>query len=115
MIGKPTVVADLGEGLGGLDDEVAGFLDPQVAEVFFGGHVEAGLEFSKETRERQVGGFGELGNGNVVAIALVEDFESGTKLLIFCEGSGALVKGTGDSNDAADLSLLIEEWLLGGG
>ncbi len=49
LIGEAAVVADLSEGLGGLDDEVAGFLDAEVAEIFLGCHIEAGFELPKKT------------------------------------------------------------------
>jgi hypothetical protein len=46
LIGKTTMVGDLGKGLGGSDDQMAGFLNTKVAQIFFGSHVEAAFKFS---------------------------------------------------------------------
>jgi len=115
LVGEAAVVADFGEGMSGADNEVASFLDAEVAEVFLGGHVEAGFEFSQKAAEGEVGIFGEFGDGDVVTVALVEECQSGSEFLVFGEGGGALVEGAGDADDAADGSFLIEEGLFGGG
>ena len=115
LVGEAAVVADFGEGMSGTNDEVGGFLDAEVTEVFLGGHVEAGFEFPQEAAEGKVGGFGELGDGDVVAVTLVEEGQSGSEFLVFGKGGGALIEGAGDADDAADCAFLIEEGLFGSG
>ena len=46
LIRKAAVMADVGEAASGADDEMAGFLDSKVAQVFLGGHIKAGFELS---------------------------------------------------------------------
>ncbi len=82
LVGEAAVVADFGEGMSGADNEVASFLDAEVAEVFLGGHVEAGFEFPQEAAEGEVGIFGEFGDGDVVTVALVEECQSGSEFLV---------------------------------
>lgn len=72
MVGEAAVVTNLGEALVGADDEVAGFLHAEVAQVFFWGHVEAGFELSQKAAEGKVGGAGECADGDVFAEVFVE-------------------------------------------
>jgi hypothetical protein len=115
LVGKAAVVGDFGEGLGGADDEVGGFLDAEVAKVGLGGHAEGGFEFTEEAGEGEVGGFGELGDGDIIAEFAVEELEGGAEFVVFGEGGGALVEGAGDADDAANFPVLVEEGLFGGG
>lgn len=46
---------------------------------------------------------------------LVQEAERGAEFFVLTEGSGALVEGAGDANDAANFALLIVEGLFGGG
>ena len=108
LVGEAAVVADFGEGLGGADDEVGGFLDAEVTEVFLRRHVEGGFEFTKEAGEGKVGGLGEFGDGDVVAVVLVEELKGGAEFFVFGEGGDALVKGTGDAYDPANFSQFVE-------
>lgn len=107
--------ADFSKGLGGLGDEVAGFLDAQVTEVFLGRHIKGGFEFSKEAAERKPGGFGEVSDRDIFPVVLIKESEGWSELFVFCERGGALIEGAGDANDPADFALLIDEGLLGGG
>lgn len=115
LVGEAAVVGDFGEGFGGADDEVAGFLDAEVAEIGLGRHVEGDLEFTEEAGEGEVRDLGEFGDGDVFPIPLVEEPEGGSEFVVLGKGGGALVEGTRDTDDAADFSPLIEEGLLGGG
>lgn len=45
LVCKAAFVADFCETLGGLDDFVAGFLDAEVADIFFRGHAETCFKF----------------------------------------------------------------------
>ena len=114
MVGEAAVESDLGEWAGGADDEVAGFLDAEVTEVFLGRHVEAGFEFTEEAAEGNVGRFGEFGDGDVFAVAFVEELERAAEFFVHAERGGALVERSGDTDEAADLSLLIVEWFFSG-
>lgn len=114
MVGEAAVESDLGEWAGGAYDEVAGFLDTEVTEILLGRHVEAGFEFTEEAAERNVGRFGELGDGDVFAVAFVEELKRGTEFFVHAERGGALVERPGDADEAADLSLLIVEWFFSG-
>ncbi len=77
LVGEAAIESDLGEGSGGADDEVAGFLDAEVTQVFLRRHIEAGFEFTKEAAQRKVGCFGEFGDGDVFAVAFVKELEGG--------------------------------------
>ena len=85
MVGESAVVADLGESLSGTYDQVAGFLNPKVAQVFFRSHVEAGLEFPEKAAEGKMGRFGEFGDGDVVPVVLMEEPEGGAEFFVFAE------------------------------
>ena len=85
LVGEAAVEADLCEGAGGAHDEVTSFLDAEVAQVFLGSHVEAGFEFTKEAAEGKVGRFGEFGDGDVFAVALVKELEGGTEFFVCAE------------------------------
>ena len=115
MVGEAAVMADLGKALGGAHDEVAGFLNPQVAQVFLGGHAEAGFELAEKTAEGKIGCLGESGDRDVLAEVFVEEVEGGSEFFVLSQGGGALFEGARDSDDAANLALLIEEGFLGGG
>ena len=82
MVGEAAVESDLCEWAGGADDEVAGLLDAEVTEIFLGRHVEAGFEFTEEAAERNVGRFGELGDGDVFAVAFVEELECAAEFFV---------------------------------
>ena len=114
LVSEAAVVADFGEGTGGADDEVAGFLDAKVAEVGLGGHAEAGFKFAEEGGKGEVGGLSEVGDGDIVAVILVEKLESPAEFLVHAEGGGSLAEGAGDTDDAADFSVLVIEGLFGG-
>ena len=115
LIGEAAVEADVCKGISRADDEVAGFLDAEVTEVFLGRHIKAGFKFTKEAREGKVGHFCELGDGDVIAVPLVEEFKGGAEFFVFCEGGSALIEGAGDANNSTDFTALVEDWLLGGG
>lgn len=109
LVGEAAVMADLGEGLGGANDEVTGFLDTEMAQVFLGGHVEARFEFSQKTAEGKVGCFCEFGDGDVVPVMLVEKLERGAEFFVFAERGGALVEGAADADDSANLAVGISK------
>jgi len=60
-------------------------------------------------------GFGEFGDGDVFAVALVEELEGGTEFVVLGEGGDTLVEGASDADDAAGFSVLVEEGFLCGG
>ena len=76
------MVTDVGEAARGPDNEVAGLLDPKVAQILLRGHVEAGFELSQEAAEGKVGRVGKGADGDVIAVVLVEQFEGGPKFLV---------------------------------
>lgn len=115
LIGEAAVMADLSEGPGGADDEVAGFLNAQVAQVFLRGHVKAGFEFSKKTADRKISSFREFDDSDVVAIVLMEELQGGTEFFVFTERGGALIEGAADADDATNFVVGIEEGLFSGG
>ena len=115
MVSEAAVMGDVEEALRGLGDEVAGFLDAEVAEVFLGRHVEGGFEFTEEATEREVGGFGDGGDGDVFAVVFVKESEGGAEFVVFAEGGDALVEGAGDADDATDFFFLVIKGLFGGG
>ena len=77
LIGESACVADFGKVHSGLNDFVAGLLNFEVTHVLFRGHVETGFEFPLEGAEREVGGGGEFGDGDVVAERLVHELQRG--------------------------------------
>ena len=102
LVGEAAVEANFGEGVGGLDDAVAGFLDAEVPEVFLGRHVEGGFEFPQKTGEGKASGFSELGDGDVFAVVLVEELEGGSEFFVYAERGGSLIERAGDADDAAN-------------
>ena len=108
------MVTDVCKAAGGAHDEVTSFLNAEVAQILFGGHVEAGFKLSEKATERKIGGIGQCADGDVFAEVFVEKIECGAKFLVFAEGGSALNKGTSHPDDSANDPCLIVERLLGG-
>lgn len=108
------MVADLREGLGGAHDEMGGFLNAEMTEVFLRRHAKGGLEFSQEAGGRKVGGPGEFGDGDVFPVVPVKAFEGRAEFLVFAERGGALIEGARDADDSAYFTLMVQKRFFGG-
>ena len=86
-----------------------------MAQVFLGGHAEAGFELSQKTTQRKIGCASEGADSDVLPKVLVKEVEGWPEFFILAHRSGSLFEGTSNSDNAANLPVLIKKWLLGRG